>query len=313
MTTKRQKHQPSQARCSLLLTPSDVLFRGLGHLKVHVSEYASVKTKTEHFKAHFGCSTRAIAALWHDLTKVCAEEGGLLNHESNEEGFRMILLTLNFLWDLPKNAHTFGQRWRQCERNSRGEPLWYWIRKIAAMKSSMIYWEQHLNDPEGEVFVCSADGTDFRTREKSSKDFNKDPKQCSFKSRHAALRYEIAISVRTGRIIWINGPFRGAESEITIYKDGLAKKIADGKLCIVDGGYGGCPHVSMPNLRDPKEVRRFKALIRCRHEGLNGRLKGFGILQQMFRYESSKHAFTFEAVCVMQQYQLENGNPLFDI
>ena len=145
--------------------------------------------------------------MWYDLGKSSDAEGGLLDSEVSEEGFRKVLRALNWLWNLPKNARTFGTRWKQCERLSRGEPHWYWIRKIAALKSSKIVWEERLDQTDSEVFVVSADGTDFRTREISSDEYNKDPKKASYKFKHCALRYEVAISVRTGRVVWIRGLF----------------------------------------------------------------------------------------------------------
>ena len=113
--------------------------------------------------------------------------------------------------------------------------------------------------------------------------------------------------------MWINGPFRGGKSEKTIYNEGLALKMKEGKLVVCDGGLQGCPNTTIPNRREPKEIRRFKALIRCRHETYNGRLKGFGILGQTFRFKPEQHVHAFTAVCVLLQYQLELGKPLFDL
>ena len=52
---------------------------------------------------------------------------------------------------------------------------------------------------------------------------------------------------------------------------------------------------------------------RARHETFNGRIKNFGCLDDRFRHGMEKHKICFEAVCVIVQYQLENGSPLFDI
>lgn len=222
-------------------------------------------------------------------------------------------MAMNWCWDTPKNSYSFAQRWQQCERLSRGEPVWYWVRKIRGLKAIKILWPIHLDEPDSEIFVVSVDGTDFRTREISNEEFNQVKGNCSHKFRHCALRYEIAISVRTGFVVWINGPFRGAACEKTIYTRGLAKKIKEGKLCISDGGYAGCDKVSMPNYREPKELRRFKTLIRTRHESFNGRVTGFRCLQETFQYAPTQHVICFEAVVVMLQYQIELGHPLYDL
>ena len=308
----RQLREPRNGqRRSLLLSPSDVLYRGIGLLKIYVSKYSSHEWKIRKFEQHYGSSPRCIAAMWYDL---CTNEASKLEDKDvNESGFRMMMVAQNWLWDLPKNAGTFATRWQQCERYCRGKPIWDWVEKIASLVSHKIKWDTRMDEADSEIFVLSSDGTDYRTREKSSNGLNKDPKNCSYKSRHCAVRYEIAISVRTGMPVWLNGPFRGAAGEKTIYKEGLAKKVKDGKLVITDGGMVGCPHVSIPCLSEPKEVRRFKALVRCRHESYNGRLKNFGILEQTFKFDLNKHIHAFNAVCVIMQYQLELGKPLYDL
>ena len=51
----------------------------------------------------------------------------------------------------------------------------------------------------------------------------------------------------------------------------------------------------------------------ARHEAFNGRLKSFKVLAEKFRHGQEKHKSVFEAVCVIVQYDMENGRPLFDI
>jgi hypothetical protein len=49
------------------------------------------------------------------------------------------------------------------------------------------------------------------------------------------------------------------------------------------------------------------------HETFNSRLKNFHCLDDRFRHGIDKHKICFEAICVIVQYQLENGSPLFDV
>jgi hypothetical protein len=97
-----------------------------------------------------------------------------------------------------------------------------------------------------------------------------------------------------------------------------AHLVAQGKQAIADSGYSGVRGggVSTPNRLDTAEVKEFKRRARARHENFNGRIKNFGILSQTFRHKINrveKHQTAFEAVCVIVQYQLENGSPLFEI
>ena len=52
---------------------------------------------------------------------------------------------------------------------------------------------------------------------------------------------------------------------------------------------------------------------RARHETFNSKIKNFAYLDNRFRHGMDKHKMCFEALCVIAQYQLENGSPLFDI
>jgi hypothetical protein len=55
--------------------------------------------------------------------------------------------------------------------------------------------------------------------------------------------------------------------------------------------------------------------VRARHETLNGRLKNWGILSQVFCHHIMMHGDVFQACAVVTQPQLtdENGEPLFEV
>jgi hypothetical protein len=90
-------------------------------------------------------------------------------------------------------------------------------------------------------------------------------------------------------------------------------KIPAGKKVIGDKGYRGEKAIiSTPNSHDPEDVRHFKSRVRARHESFNAKIKNFACLDVRFRHGIVKHRICFEAVCVIVQYQLENGSPLFD-
>jgi O6-methylguanine-DNA--protein-cysteine methyltransferase len=90
--------------------------------------------------------------------------------------------------------------------------------------------------------------------------------------------------------------------------------IPPGKKVIADKGYRGEKDIiSTPSSQDPPELRKFKSRARARHESFNARIKNFRCLDMRFRHGIEKHKIVFEAVCVICQYQLENGSPLFDV
>jgi hypothetical protein len=114
----------------------------------------------------------------------------------------------------------------------------------------------------------------------------------------------------------MNGPFRAGEHDITIFRKpgGIMNTIPVGAQVIGDRGYRGEPEkVSTPNRHDSYTAATFKRRAQSRHETYNQRLKSFQILGGKFRHKIEKHKVAFEAVCVIVQYDMENGHPLFEI
>jgi hypothetical protein len=151
-----------------------------------------------------------------------------------------------------------------------------------------------------------------RVDEPKNPTISKNPKYYSHKFKQAALDYEIGLSVYENRLVWMNGPFPAGQHDITIFRKDLNDMIPAGKKVIGDKGYRGENCVSTPSSHDPAELRKFKSRARARHESFNARIKNFLILERRFRHGIAKHQTVFEAICVICQYQLENGSPLFD-
>lgn len=64
---------------------------------------------------------------------------------------------------------------------------------------------------------------------------------------------------------------------------------------------------------DTRAIKGFKNRAKARHETFNTRLKNFKILDERFRHGVTKHKAVFEACCVIVQYEMDNGHPLFDV
>jgi hypothetical protein len=164
-----------------------------------------------------------------------------------------------------------------------------------------------------DVFVISIDGTHCRINEPrgepSAKWFSK-------KFSQAGLSYELGIAIRSNQLVWVNGPFPASEHDITIYRKegGLKARIPEGKRLVGDEGYKGeSQTISTRNALDSPIVKSFKRRTRARHETFNGRLKNFKILAERFRHGVAKHKAVFETACVIVQYDMENGHPMFDV
>jgi len=173
-----------------------------------------------------------------------------------------------------------------------------------------IVWIEFNDDDE--IFIITVDGVDcsiqeprrFPSREWFSKKYN-----------GPGLTYELGIAIHSNRLVWIKGPHRsGSGTDLTRYKapNGLKSKIPAGKKVIADRIYKD-PTCSVRNRLDSPQVKDFKRRARARHENFNGRLKIFEVLANKFRHGFQKHKECFEAVCVITQYELEHGHPLFDV
>jgi DDE superfamily endonuclease len=163
------------------------------------------------------------------------------------------------------------------------------------------------------VFLLTVDGVHCRVQEPLHPTKSKDPSYYSHKFKTAALDYELGISVFDNALVWMNGPFKGSRHDITVFRRaGLKQQIPEGHRIIGDTGYlGESLVISTPNAHDPAALRKFKSRARARHESFNGRLKNFKCLDERFRHGVEQHKVVFEAICVICQYQLETGSPLF--
>ena len=99
-----------------------------------------------------------------------------------------------------------------------------------------ILWGNRLKGFRGYYCLISVDGTDFQVyRQKGSYKF-----WYGYKFKKPGVRYEVAISIISGDIVWINGPFPcGFYNDIKIFRQGLKNMLEDGERVEVDDGYLG--------------------------------------------------------------------------
>ena len=87
------------------------------------------------------------------------------------------------------------------------------------------------------------DGTDFQINEPTPFD----RKWYSHKFNGPGVRYEIGISIATGHIVWVNGPFCcGRWPDIKIAKKHLVKRLDRHERVIADSGYRNGGHFITP-------------------------------------------------------------------
>ena len=165
--------------------------------------------------------------------------------------------------------------------------------------------------------LVSIDGTDFRIRQQG--DATKGNPFASHKYKgKSALRYELAVDILVGSLVRIEGLYpAGQYTDITILRNGIKHDLDPNERVLADKGYVGeapefvkCPNCpTVPEYHLPMMARVMK-----RHETLNGRLKNWGILEQVFRQRDiTRHADVLRAVAIITQLTIENGKPLFQV
>jgi len=164
----------------------------------------------------------------------------------------------------------------------------------------------------GSACLMSVDGTDFMIQEQTPFWSG----WWSHKFDGPGLRYEVALCIQTGWIVWINGPFApGPWPDISIFRDGLKKLLFLGERVEADNGSRGDFAVDAPEERCPNLLQHIaKAWCRSRHETVNKRFKQFNVLKNCFRHDIEKHMICFQAIVVVTQIALtDGGEPLFDV
>ena len=133
----------------------------------------------------------------------------------------------------------------------------------------------------------------------------------------AALRYEVAVGIRSGDIVWANGPFAcGRYTDWMIFNLGLKKMLLPNERVEADSGYsGGDPEFCLTpkSIWHPSEKAALRNRLRARQETVNTRLTNFKSMSDVWRHGIDRHAITFRAVLIIVQIQIEHRNPLFDI
>ena len=299
---------------TVILTPKEILSIGLKmvHFTDARIDRASLKTNTKRFKDHFGCNQLVAAQMFEDLQVSKNAEARLDDDRINANYF---LQALHFLY----GYETEGKREPKFDLSHKTlrQHAWYYVQKISALKHEKIIFPDDFGE---NIWVLSLDCIDCPIEEIQGQEVSQDSELFSFKFHGAGLRYEFGIDLFRSNLIWINGCFLpGKYPDNKIFTDfGLKEKLESiGKKALADRIYNGYPQVcSTFNAVDRPVVSKFKARAQMRHEQFNGMVKEFKCMSEKFRHKPdkpAKHQMCMEAVCVICQYRMELGEPLFDI
>ena len=225
---------------------------------------------------------------------------------------------------------TFGQRGMAdilgCDRKTLRSYVWPLLRQIERLRHLIvsflhasgpvvkslhsiilavkIKWENRLIHDNGSIAKVTVDGTDFETIEYMP--FN--PGRKSHKFDGPGLRYEVALAIKTGWIVHINGPFLcGAWPDLRIARNKLHYMLPPGEKYLADVGYMCYSAPSITKQECPAHERDAVNSLLARHETVNTRFKDWGILKNKYTLEEDKHRTVFYAIAVITQIEIVHG------
>ena len=138
------------------------------------------------------------------------------------------------------------------------------------------------------------------------------------------MRYEIAISLLSNDIVWINGPFcPGDWNDLEIFRHSLLHELEVGERIAADDIYiGEAPTyvICAASCTTNEEKLKIHKRIEGRHESINKHIKNWGCLKKPFVGKGTpiekmnKHGNMFRACAVMKQVAMEMGvGELYDV
>lgn len=285
--------------------PNEMLVLGLALIKKTVRNPAAPRSKqnNERFLACFGTTPEAASTLFGDL-----QTTNIMEARIESICFKYFMMTLNWIKSnklQPELAGTF-----EVHEDTVRKWTWFYIKRIQALKEVKIRWDVLNGSPY--IVQVSDDGVHCR--------INEPRKQPSTKwsskkyGKKAAVTYEIGIAIHHNQVVLINGPHPAAMHDMTMFNsaEGVGARLPPGAKAVADRAYSG-DQVCVRNEFDSDEVKQSKKRTRARHETFNGRIKSFHILDERFRLGVQKHKAVFEACCVIVQYDMDTGRPLFRV
>jgi len=177
--------------------------------------------------------------------------------------------------------------------------------------SLQINWNNRYVNSNGSTCLVTVDGTDCHIREPT--DFNK--KWYSHKFHGPGLRYEVAVCIRTGWIVWINGPYPCGEfSDRKIVQKDLELVLAIDEMYVADKGYrDGFFRAETPDKNKPPVYEEMKRKARSRHEATNNMLKAWRAVDFTFRSPRERHGKVFGAVANITQIMISKDGPVWPV
>ena len=185
---------------------------------------------------------------------------------------------------------------------------------LPSSSSLKILWANRLLGDAYDRCLVTVDGTHFRIKNQINKETgNYIRAWFSHKFNAAGVSYEVAVCIKTGDIVWINGPFPAATADISIFRYKLRQLLSPHELVLADRGYQGDKRCLTPYKALSCQHRRAMGALRGRHETVNRRFKTFAALSHTFRHSPQIHHIFFRSAAVLVQLAHQEGYSHYDV
>ena len=271
----------------------------------------------------FGAPTIVIAKLWE---LILANNDGNENKISNKEH---LLWALHYM----KQSPNFEVMCKTMKKDSKERCpakgtvmkwVWFYVNEIKELEDQVILWDTRKTNDRGDDCLASVDCIDCQFQQILIDHPTKPGKKIlnkalySYKFNGPALRYEIAISLLSNDIVWVNGPFcPGDWNNLEIFQQNLMHQLEPGERIEADNGYEGeaptyvvCPSSCTTEAKQLAAMRR----VEGRHEAMNRHVKNWKCLKGNFHVRGSpmekmeKHNSLFRACVIVKQIAMQMGN-----
>ena len=291
----------------MILTADGIELWAQQTLRWPVSRKWSSETNMR-FRSVFGAGSIVVADIWNRIEA----DGGILKGGEPKHLLWALVLLKVYQSD---EVHCALVGWPSVPTFRKW--AWYFIERINDLKDNIIKVEYRFNDLDDIVTTncfMSSDCVDcpvFESWPWSKRMFSK-------KFNGPGVKYDVGVCIKTGHIVWLDGPFVASASESTIFKNGLGQHICEDEKVEVDSGPKGDSRLVQPHVGNDSKERKQKSVVRGRQEGVNGRMKVYSVLTNHFHHMKdgrenmmNAHGLCFKAVAVITQLKISTGEPIF--
>jgi len=220
------------------------------------------RNKANVFRSLFGCSSTIAAELWERIVDIDDDEEKTV--EEMRATHKHLLYALLFLKVYGPNEMVHCAIFGYPDEETFRKYQWYFVKIIAHLQHDVIVFhdrfagEEDLDDIQHDCMMsiyctecpCYEPGDEF------------DKQMYSKKHNGPGIKYEIGVCIRTGHIVWINGPFKAGElNDLGVFELELQRQLEDWEMVEVDSGYLGNAKCKVPAQGIDTQERKDKSVV----------------------------------------------------